>query len=42
MSTPVFVVVGAVNRGKSSIVSTLAENDTVAIDKHPGTTREPQ
>ena len=42
MSSPVFVVVGAVNRGKSSIVSTLAENDTVAIDKSPGTTREPQ
>jgi GTPase Era involved in 16S rRNA processing len=42
MATPVFVVVGAVNRGKSSIVSTLAENDTVAIDPHPGTTRDPQ
>jgi GTPase Era involved in 16S rRNA processing len=42
MSTPVFVVVGAVNRGKSSIVSTLTENDTVAIDPRPGTTREPQ
>ena len=42
MSTPVFVVVGAVNRGTSSIVSTLAENDTVAIDTQPGTTRESQ
>ena len=42
MASPVFVVVGAVNRGKSSIVSTLAENDAVVIDPSPGTTRDPQ
>jgi hypothetical protein len=42
MQSPVFVVVGAVNRGKSSIVSTLAENDAVVIEKTPGTTREAQ
>ncbi len=35
-----FAVVAAVNRGKSSIVSTLAENDTVRIAPTPGTTRE--
>jgi len=39
MSTPVFAVVGRVNRGKSSIVSTLAADDSVAIDAAPGTTR---
>ncbi len=38
MSAPVFVVVGHVNKGKSSIVSTLTEDDTVAISKAPGTT----
>ncbi len=42
MTRPVFVVVGAVNRGKSSIVSTLAENDAVVIAKTPGTTQEAQ
>jgi Domain of unknown function (DUF3482)/50S ribosome-binding GTPase len=42
MTSPVFVVVGAVNRGKSSIVSTLAENDAVIIEKTPGTTKEAQ
>ncbi len=42
MTSPVFVVVGAVNRGKSSIVSTLAENDTVVIEKAPGTTQVSQ
>src|SRR5687767_8617509 len=42
MTSPVFVVVGAVNRGKSSIVSTLAENDAVVIEKTPGTTKEAQ
>lgn len=35
---PVFVVVGHVNRGKSSVVSTLAADETVAIDETPGTT----
>ena len=39
MSTgPVFVVVGHVNRGKSSIVSTLAADDSVHIAPEPGTT----
>lgn len=38
MSEPVFVVVGHVNRGKSSIVSTLAADDSVGIDAYPGTT----
>ena len=36
---PVFVVVGHVNRGKSSIVSTLAADENVRIDPTPGTTR---
>jgi len=35
---PRFVVVGRVNKGKSSIVATLAEDDTVRIDPRPGTT----
>jgi hypothetical protein len=35
---PVFVVVGHVNRGKSSVVSTLAADESVAIDDTPGTT----
>lgn len=38
--TPVFVVVGHVNRGKSSIVSSLAADETVRIGDAPGTTRE--
>lgn len=37
---PVLVVVGHVNRGKSSIVSTLAADDSVLVDDTPGTTRE--
>jgi hypothetical protein len=36
---PVFAVVGHVNKGKSSVISTLAEDDTVAISDKPGTTR---
>lgn len=36
---PVFVVVGHVNRGKSSIVSTLAADESVRIESTPGTTR---
>jgi len=38
-SAPVFAVVGRVNRGKSSIVSTLAADDSVLIEARPGTTR---
>lgn len=37
---PLFVVVGNVNQGKSSIVATLAEDPTVPIDRFPGTTIE--
>lgn len=36
---PVFAVVGRVNKGKSSVVATLAEDPTVAIEARPGTTR---
>jgi hypothetical protein len=36
---PAFAVVGRVNKGKSSVVSTLIEDDTVKVDKEPGTTR---
>ena len=39
MSTPRFAVVGRVNKGKSSIISTLAEDERVAISPLPGTTR---
>jgi len=35
---PVFVVVGNVNQGKSSIVATLAEDPTIPIAAQPGTT----
>jgi hypothetical protein len=39
MSThPKFVVVGHPNKGKSSIVSTLTLDDTIAISNRPGTT----
>ncbi len=38
MSEPKFAVVGHPNKGKSSIVSTLAHDDTVAIGRIPGTT----
>ncbi len=37
--TPIFAVVGHVNKGKSSIVSTLTEDDSVRIENDPGTTR---
>lgn len=37
---PRFAVVGRVNKGKSSIVATLAEDDSVRIDPRPGTTVE--
>jgi hypothetical protein len=38
MSWPRFAIVGHPNKGKSSIVATLAEDDAVAISPHPGTT----
>ena len=38
--TPTFAIVGAVNHGKSSVVSTLAENDQVRISPMPGETVE--
>jgi hypothetical protein len=37
---PRFAVVGRVNKGKSSIVATLAEDDSVRIEPTPGTTTE--
>lgn len=37
---PTLVIVGRVNRGKSSILSTLAEDDSVVVAPEPGTTRE--
>jgi len=39
MSVPRFAIVGHPNKGKSSIVATLAEDDSVAISPEPGTTR---
>ena len=30
---PAFAVVGRVNKGKSSVVSTLIENDAIRVDK---------
>jgi GTPase Era involved in 16S rRNA processing len=41
-ATPTFAVVGAVNHGKSSVVSTLAEDDCVRISPMPGETIECQ
>jgi hypothetical protein len=38
MNRPRFAIVGHPNKGKSSIVATLAEDDAVAISPHPGTT----
>jgi len=38
MNTPVFAIVGHPNKGKSSIVSTLAQDESVAISPVPGTT----
>lgn len=35
---PAFAVVGRVNKGKSSIIATLAEDDRVAVSELPGTT----
>ncbi len=37
---PRFAVVGRVNKGKSSIVATLAEDESVRVDPRPGTTTE--
>jgi hypothetical protein len=40
-STPLtFAVVGRVNKGKSSIIATLAEDERVAVSALPGTTRD--
>jgi hypothetical protein len=39
MSLPRFAIVGHPNKGKSSIVATLAEDDSVAISPVPGTTK---
>ena len=39
MSVPCFAVVGQPNKGKSSIVATLAEDERVGISPTPGTTR---
>ncbi len=38
-NVPVFVVVGNVNQGKSSVVAALTENEAIPIDRYPGTTR---
>ncbi len=38
MSAPVFAIVGHPNKGKSSIVSTLSQDESVAISPLPGTT----
>lgn len=35
---PAFAIIGAVNHGKSSIVSTLMEDDAVAVSSMPGVT----
>jgi len=37
--TPAFAVVGHPNKGKSSIVATLAQDDSIAISAQSGTTR---
>ncbi len=40
--TPSFAIVGAVNHGKSSVVSTLSEDDQVRVSAMPGETVECQ
>lgn len=40
MSGPELAVVGRVNKGKSSVIATLAEDARVVISPTPGTTRE--
>ncbi len=37
---PAFAVVGRVNKGKSSVIASLIENDAVKISPRPGTTTE--
>ena len=37
-SAPRFAVVGRVNKGKSSVIATLAEDDRIAVSPLPGTT----
>jgi GTPase Era involved in 16S rRNA processing len=37
---PVLAVVGRVNKGKSSIIATLTENENVKISRRPGTTTD--
>ena len=39
-SVPTFAVVGRVNKGKSSVIASLIENDRVKISPRPGTTTE--
>lgn len=39
-AAPVFAVVGRPNKGKSSIVATLARDDSVFIDARAGSTRD--
>ena len=41
-NAPVFAVVGHPNKGKSSVVATLSQNDAIAIALEPGTTRQRQ
>ena len=41
-NAPVFAVVGHPNKGKSSVVATLSQNDAIAIAMEPGTTRKRQ
>ncbi|MBT8467241.1 MAG: 50S ribosome-binding GTPase, partial [Deltaproteobacteria bacterium] len=40
VEVPRFAVVGRVNKGKSSIIASLIENDAVKISPRPGTTTE--
>ncbi|MTI99323.1 MAG: DUF3482 domain-containing protein [Marinobacter adhaerens] len=40
--SPTFAVVGHPNKGKSSVVATLSQNDAIAIALEPGTTRKRQ
>ena len=40
--TPVFAVVGHPNEGKSTVLSTLAEDDRVGVSPFPGETTECQ
>lgn len=39
-SAPRFAVVGRVNKGKSSVIATLAEDDRIAVSPLPGTTTQ--